>query len=89
MSGAMGFAEIEHEQIPGAPCEYRERKVCAAGCPLDQAVLESAKLLRALAHKITGTHRIVADNLPHLLFQRRGPTGERVPHYVLTPERYL
>ena len=69
MPCAMGFAEIEHEQIPGTSCEHRKRKVCAAGCPLDQAVLESAKLMRALTNKIAGTDRIFAGNLLNLLLQ--------------------
>jgi hypothetical protein len=89
MSCAMGFAKIEHEQIPGTSCEHRERKVHAAGCPLDQPVLESAKLMRALTNKITGAYRIFAGDLLNLLLQRWRPTGERVPHDVLAPERHL
>jgi hypothetical protein len=69
MPCAMGFAEIEHKQIPGTPCEHRERKVHAAGCPLDQPVFESAKLMRALTNKIAHAYRIVAGNLLNLLFQ--------------------
>ena len=66
MPCAMGFAEIEHEQIPGASCEHRERKIRPACCPLDQAVFESAKLMRALAHQIAHAHRICAGNLLNL-----------------------
>ena len=89
MPCTMGFAEIEHEQIPGTSCEHRKCKFGAACCPLDQAVFESAKLMRALAHKIAGTHRIDAGNLLHFLLQRERPTGEWVPHFVLAPESYL
>src|SRR5690349_23758546 len=89
MSRAMGFAEIEDEQIPRAPREHRERKVCTACCPLDYAVFESAKFLWTMANKIAGAHRICAGHVPNLPLQRRGPTGERVPHFVLAPERHL
>jgi hypothetical protein len=64
----MSFAETEHEQIPGAPCEHRERKVRAPCCPLDQAVFESAKLMRALTNKVAHAYRIFAGNLLNLLF---------------------
>src|SRR5690349_1331942 len=79
MPCAMGFAEIDHEEIPGTPLEDGEREVCAACCPLDQAVFKAAKLLWALPKKVAQAHRICASNLPDLLLQRRGPTGERVP----------
>jgi hypothetical protein len=69
MPCAMSFAETEHEQIPGTPCEHREREVRAPCCPLDQAVLESAKLMRALTNKIAHAYRIFAGNLLNLLFQ--------------------
>jgi hypothetical protein len=48
-----------------------------------------AKLLRVLADKIADTHGIFAGNVPDLLFEGTGPTGERVPHFVLAPKRHL
>jgi hypothetical protein len=89
MACAMGFAEIEHEQIPGSACEHRERKVRTPCCSIDQALFESEKFMRALTNKIALAHRIFAGNLPHLLLKRGGPTGEWVQHLVLAPIRNL
>ncbi|HJT20848.1 MAG TPA: hypothetical protein VJ746_10285 [Nitrospira sp.] len=67
MPGAMGFAEIQHEQIPRAACEHGKREVGTLRRSLNQAVLEAAQLTRTLTKKITLSHGIRTRHLLNLL----------------------